>query len=151
MPLRKELTIKEWCRYEGISHFSHFLRDAIRFWMGLVSCSDAQPPAHLMIETDWFREAAMSAVELDLPLTVENAWHLLEDHTYFETHLAIAAPEWGQDSGTECMRQWWLELSPEFRATHLFWFKRMFVNQPKIMSVFSWNWWEHTSSGDPQE
>lgn len=75
---------------------------------------------------DWLRDAVMSALELGLPVTLENAVRLLGDRAYFESLLPLPfdAPTWGSSSGTEVLRQWWTLHPESYRQAHLETFRR---------------------------
>jgi hypothetical protein len=130
--------------------FAARLREAIFQWMNAIV--KPRTKADERIEFDWFREAAMSAVELGLPLQVEVVMRLLTDQDFFvaQIPMPLDSPDWepgptrqgGRDSGTECVQQWWTSLSPEFRQQHTDAFRRCFTTIPKVMAMTTgYKWW----------
>jgi hypothetical protein len=117
-------------------HLFSGLRTLAEAWTNVilnVTRDDSQPLA-FEFRFDWVRDAAMSAIELGLPLRPEPILRLLTDRQYFESLLPMPAsdPRWKtrSKSGTEVLWQWWNVYPDEYRNHQTHFIQQLFQQLP---------------------
>jgi len=97
-------------------------------------------PEVLLASFDWIRDGAMAAIELGLPLQPECVLRLLSEQQYFESVLpiSISDPHWDLEinTGTEVIRQWWLEYTIGYRNAHINIIRSLFSSLPQDLNIY---------------